>query len=111
MTTPEVTSLITSIALLVGALTAPLTAFLTWRNGQQSKERSQILASQIKSGSENLETKIQGIHDATNGMKTELVNEVRMASEARGELKGRADAIAPLVAKVELVARDPKKET
>jgi hypothetical protein len=85
MTAPEVTSLVTSIALLVGALTAPFTAFLTWRNGQQSKERSEVLA-----------TKIKEVHDATNGMKTELVNEVRLASEAKGNLAGRAEEKAEM---------------
>jgi len=35
--------------------------------------------------------RIEEVHQATNGMKTELVNEVRAASFAKGEAKGAAD--------------------
>ena len=38
-----------------------------------------------------LKAQVRQVHDATNGLKNELVESTRSAASAIGELKGRAD--------------------
>lgn len=65
MTVAEIADILTALA-AVGAL------FLSWHNSRKIKE----------------------VHDATNGMKTELVNAVREGSLATGKAEGRAEVLA-----------------
>lgn len=66
MTGADVALIITSSGSLI---TAVGTLIVSFRNGQKADNNSQ---------------RIEQIHQATNGMKTELVNEVRKASFAAG---------------------------
>ena len=62
MNVAELSGLLTAIGVLLTAVATVINIGVSLRNGRKIKE----------------------VHDATNGMKTELVKEVREASFARG---------------------------
>lgn len=79
MTPEQITSMITAVGTVITAIGIVLNNLLAKRNARLSAERNaQTMA------------KIKEVHDATNGMKTELVNEVREAASAKGVLTGMA---------------------
>lgn len=64
----ELSGLITSVGALLAAITSVVNIYISMRNGRRIRE----------------------VHDLANGMKTDLVNEVRAASFAQG-VKSEAD--------------------
>lgn len=72
MTVGESAQLITSIATLLGVAGS---IFVSWRNGLKT---------------DNVVAKVEHVVQATNGMKTELVNLTAKSSLAEGVLAGRA---------------------
>lgn len=80
MTPEQITSMITAIGTMVTAVGIVVNNIMQKINARKASER----------GVKTLE-KIKEVHDATNGMKTELVNEVRASSTAAGNKAGRME--------------------
>lgn len=75
----EATQLVLAISTLITAVVAMIYAI----RGDNNSRRNTI------QGAQNA-ARIEEVHVATNGMKTELVNEVRAAATLAGEKKGAA---------------------
>jgi uncharacterized membrane-anchored protein YhcB (DUF1043 family) len=80
MTPEQMTSMITAIGTVITAIGIVVNNVMAKINARKSAERSKVT-----------QTKIEQVHKATNGMKEELVNEVRTAATAAGNKAGRAE--------------------
>lgn len=77
MTGSEVAQIITSIATLIGVMGSML---ISMRNGKKMDETKERISETKK--------KIEEVHQATNGMKDELVASTAKAAQAEGLAKG-----------------------
>lgn len=79
MTPEQMTSLITAIGTMITAIGIVVNNIMGRTNARKSAERSDVT-----------QKKIEQVQMSTNGMKDELVNEVRKAATAAGDKAGRA---------------------
>jgi uncharacterized membrane-anchored protein YhcB (DUF1043 family) len=80
MTPEQMTSMITAIGTVITAIGIVVNNIMAKINAHKSAERSKVT-----------QAKIEEVHKATNGMKTELVDEVRKSATEAGNKAGRVE--------------------